>query len=137
MNLCCFVFQIVQRAYVLCRLKRKTDENTGSDIPIPDEAVAGALSPEINFNGLLSELPIIHETWLVNMEVDNSFTGGGILQNGLANNMTLGAGPSHHASNVASNTRNYQVEDMALEVRMSICVFVCVLCSSSILCLSF
>ncbi|XP_010661526.1 NAC domain-containing protein 62 isoform X2 [Vitis vinifera] len=79
------------RAYVLCRLKRKTDENTGSDIPIPDEAVAGALSPEINFNG------------------------SGILQNGLANNMTLGAGPSHYASNIASNTRNYQVEDMTLE----------------------
>ena len=61
----------------------------------------------------------------MNMEVDNSFTGSGILQNGLANNMTLGAGPSHYASNIASNTRNYQVEDMTLEVRMSICVCVC------------
>ena len=61
-NLCCSVFQIVQRAYVLCRLKRKTDENTGSDIPTPDEAVAGGFSPEINFNGVLSELPIIQET---------------------------------------------------------------------------
>ena len=57
-NLCSSVFQIVQRAYVLCRLKRKT----GSDIPTPDEAVAGGFSPEINFNGVLSELPIIQET---------------------------------------------------------------------------
>ena len=61
-NLCCSVFHIVQRAYVLCRLKRKTDENTGSDIPTPDEAVAGGFSPENNFNGVFSELPIIQET---------------------------------------------------------------------------
>ncbi|KAJ9680982.1 hypothetical protein PVL29_020076 [Vitis rotundifolia] len=66
------------RAYVLCRLKRKTDENTESDIPTPDEAVAGT----------------------------------GIHPYAPANNMTLGAGPSHHFSDIASDIRNYQVEEM-------------------------
>ncbi|XP_034708698.1 protein NTM1-like 9 isoform X2 [Vitis riparia] len=66
-----------KRPYVLCRLKRKTDENTGSDIPIPDEAVAGT----------------------------------GIHLSGQANNKTLGAGPSHHSSNVG----NSQVEEMTLD----------------------
>ena len=46
----------------------------------------------------LSELPIVQETWLMNMELDNASTGTGIHQNCLANNMTLGAGPSHHSS---------------------------------------
>ena len=114
----CSVFQIVQRAYVLCRLKRKTDENTESDIPTPDEDVAGGFSPEINFNGVLSELPIIQETWLINVELDNSSTGTGIHPNGPANNMILGAGPSHHSSDIAYDIRNYQIEEMT-SVRMS------------------
>ncbi|XP_034708718.1 NAC domain-containing protein 62-like isoform X1 [Vitis riparia] len=61
------------RAYVLCHLMKKTDENTG-----PDEAVAGS-------------------------------------GNGLANNMTLGAGLSHHASDIVSDIGNYQVEEMILD----------------------
>ena len=69
--LCCFVFEIVQKAYVLCHLKKKPEENTGSsDIPVHGEAVAGGFSPGISFNGLLSELPIIQE---------NSAYGYGIL----------------------------------------------------------
>ena len=58
-NLCCSVVQIVQKAYVLCQSKKITDENTGSDIPVPGEVVACGFSPGISFNGLLSELPII------------------------------------------------------------------------------
>ncbi|KAL6322238.1 hypothetical protein AAG906_005196 [Vitis piasezkii] len=69
------------RAYVLCRLKRKTDENTESNIPTPDEDVAGT----------------------------------GIHPNGPANNRTLGAGPSHHSSDIASDIRNYQIEEMTSE----------------------
>ena len=122
-NLCCFVFQIVQRAYVLCRLKRKKDKKTGSYIPTPDEAVAGGFSPEMNYNDVLSELSIIQETWLMNMEFDNSSTGTGIHLNGPANNMTLDAGPSHHFSDIASDIRNYQVEEMTSDVRMSIFFF--------------
>ncbi|RVW32675.1 hypothetical protein CK203_076570 [Vitis vinifera] len=37
----------------------------------------------------LSELPIVQETWLMNMELDDSSAGTGIHQNCLANNMTL------------------------------------------------
>ncbi|CBI38740.3 unnamed protein product, partial [Vitis vinifera] len=88
------------KAYVLCRLKRKTDENTGPDIP-----------PETNVNGMLPELSIIQATSLMNMEVDNSSTGIVFNMDGLANMVTLGGEPSHHASISASNIGNYQVEE--------------------------
>ena len=110
-NLCCFVLLIVQKAYVLCRLKRKTDENTGPDIP-----------PETNVNGMLPELSIIQATSLMNMEVDNSSTGIVFNMDGLANMVTLGGEPSHHASISASNIGNYRVEEPTPEVKMSICI---------------
>ena len=62
------MFEIVQKAYVLCHLMKKTDKNTGSDISVPGEAVAGGLSPGISVNGLLSELPIIQENSLMDTE---------------------------------------------------------------------
>lgn len=46
-NSCSFVFQIVQRAYVLCHLKRNTVENIASDIPTPDKAGAGGFFTRI------------------------------------------------------------------------------------------
>ncbi|RVW32595.1 Protein NTM1-like 9 [Vitis vinifera] len=58
-------------------LPAKLTEKTGSDIPTPDEAVAGT----------------------------------GIHLSGQANNKTLGAGQSHHSSNVG----NSQVEEMTLD----------------------
>ena len=53
------------------------------------------------------------------MEPDNSSAGTGIHLSDLANNMTSGAGPSHHSSNVG----NSQVEEMTLDVRMSFFFF--------------
>ena len=110
-NLCCFALLIVQKAYALCRLKRKTDENTGPDIP-----------SETNVNGMLPELSIIQATSLMNMEVDNSSTGIVFNMDGLANMVTLGGEPSHHASISASDFGNYQVEEPTPEVKMSICI---------------
>lgn len=103
-NLCCFVFQIVQKAYVLCHLKKKTDENTGSDIPVPDEDVAGGFP----FSGFSSQLPISQE---------NPGTG-------LPSNMAFGVGPSILVSNIPSYIRNYEEEEMLLDVRMGSCIFV-------------
>ena len=101
----------MQRAYVLCHLMKKTDENTG-----PDEAVAGGFSPGINFMVCYLNCLSFKKLSLMNMEFDNSSTGSG---NGLANNMTLGAGLSHHASDIVSDIGNYQVEEMILDVRIS------------------
>ena len=119
MNLCCFVFEILQQAYVLCRLKEKKEKKKkkGSEISSPDEAAAGWFSPEIESNGFLSELPITQETWLMNMELDNSSADTGIHENDIANNMTIGAGPSHHSSNIASDIGNPQEEEMTQYVR--------------------
>ncbi|RVW32591.1 Protein NTM1-like 9 [Vitis vinifera] len=93
------------KAYALCRLKRKTDENTGPDIP-----------SETNVNGMLPELSIIQATSLMNMEVDNSSTGIVFNLDGLANMVTLGGEPSHHASISASDFGNYQVEEPTPEM---------------------
>ena len=57
------------------------------------------------------------------MEPDNSSAGTGIHLSGQANNKTLGAGQSHHSSNVG----NSQVEEMTLDVRMSFFFFFFVL----------
>ena len=46
--LCFFCLLIVQKAYSLCRLKRKTDANAGPDFP-----------PEPNSNGMLPESSIV------------------------------------------------------------------------------
>ena len=59
----------------------------------------------------------------MNMELDNSSTDTGIHENDLANNMTIGAGPSRHSSNNASNIGNPQEEEMSPYVRMSFFFF--------------
>ena len=116
------MFEILQQAYVLCRLKEKKEKKKkkGSDVSSSDEAAAGWFSPEIDSNGFLSELPITQETWLMNMELDNSSADAGFHENDLANNMTLGAGPSHHSSNIASDIGNPQEEEITPYVRMGI-----------------
>lgn len=53
------------------------------------------------------------------IEFENSGTDFG---NGMAiNNMGLGAGSSYHPNNTGSEAGNYQLEEMALDVRINIC----------------
>ena len=92
-NLCCFVLQIVQETYVLCRLKTKK----GSDFPL-----------QTNLNDVLPKLLSNQETWPMNMDVDDSSTGTGLHLSGPLNIMTSGANRSHFAN------------DMIPEVRLSI-----------------
>ena len=103
-NLCCFVLQIVQETYVLCRLKTKK----GSDFPL-----------QTNLNDVLSKLLSNQETWPMNMDVDDSSTGTGLHLSGPPNIMTSGANRSHFANDIASDLRN-QLDDMITEVRLSI-----------------
>ena len=63
-------------------------------------------------NGFSSELPITQETWLMNIELNNSSEDARIHENDIANNMIIGAGPSHHSSNIAYDIGNPQEEGM-------------------------
>ena len=72
MNLCCFVLQIVQKTYVLCRLKT----NRVWFSPTNN-----------NLNGMLAKLPSNQETWRMNMDIDDSSTGTGFHLNGPPNIM--------------------------------------------------
>ena len=73
---------------------------------------------KLTLYGFLSELPIIRETWLMNMELDNSSTDTGIHQNNLANNTTVGTGPSYHCSSIGSDFGNSREEEITSYVRM-------------------
>ncbi|XP_034708605.1 NAC domain-containing protein 89-like [Vitis riparia] len=83
--------------YVVCRLKRET----GSGFP-----------PQTNLNGMLPNPSSNQQTWLMNMDVDDSSTGTGIHLNPPPNSMTSGADWSHYAINIASDPRNYLPNDM-------------------------
>lgn len=73
--------------------------------------------PETSINGMFPGLPFIQSTSLSNMEIENSFTGNGILidQSGSpAETKTFGA------SNIAPDITNCKLDP---KVRMSICLF--------------
>ena len=100
-NLCCFVLQIVQETYVLCRLKKKK----GSDFPRQN-----------NLHDMLHELLSNQENWPMNVDVDHSSTGTGLHLSGPPNIMTSGADRSHFANNIPSDLGN-QLDEMSPDVR--------------------
>ena len=104
-NLCCFILRLVQETYVLCRLKNET--GSGS-------------APQTNLNGMLPNPPSNQQTWLMNMDVDDSSTGTGIHLHGPPNIMTSGADRGQYAPNFVCDIGNYQVDDKNPEVRLSI-----------------
>ena len=74
---------------------------------------------KLTLNGFLYELPIIQETWLMNMELENSSTDTGNHQNNMANNTTFGNGLSYHSRTIGSDFGNSRVEEITSYVRMA------------------